>query len=120
MKNYADRLAEANEIYAAGLRKVKTTPAPEGQKFPAGSFVRIADDLGPSMFHFKGGVFARVEYTYDHAYGGGDKKSYSLLIEGAPGRWHSVAWYWEHQLTAVTDEATIAALTASIEKEEGK
>ena len=79
------------------LRKVKETPDPDGQKFPRGSRVRIADDLGVSMSHFKSGVDATVEYVHAHAYGGSDVKSYSLNIDDCG----SVAWYYESQLSAI-------------------
>ena len=104
---YEERLAQAKGIYASGLRKVKETPAPPGQKFPCGSFVKIAEDLGESMSHFESGKIARVEYTYAHAYWGDDVKSYSLNVRYGPGKWSTVAWYYESQLTAVTDPAEI-------------
>ena len=79
-----------------GLDRVKTTPMPEGQKFPIGARVRIADDLGPYMTHFSGkGCIATVVHTYDHAFGGGDTKSYTLNIDGLGNS----SWYLEHQLT---------------------
>lgn len=87
----------AQEFHARGMDKVATTPEPKGQKFPCGSRVRIADDLGEGMSHFTGGVNATVQYTYAHAYGGNDVKSYSLDIDGKG----SVSWYHEHQLTKI-------------------
>lgn len=95
--DYETRAAQAQGVYQAGMKKVAETPEPEGQKFPCGSRVRIADDLGPSMRHFESGVDATVEYVYAHAYGGSDVKSYCLNIDGCG----SVAWYYEHQLTAI-------------------
>lgn len=97
MTSMASRMAQANAIYAQGLESVKTTPDPKGQKFPTGSRVRIANDLGKSMSDFTSGVNATVEYTYAHAYGGDNVKSYSLLIDGLG----STSWYEEHQLTAI-------------------
>jgi hypothetical protein len=97
MLDYQTRLAHANCDYRAGLKKVATTPEPDGQKFPCGSRVRIVDDLGSAMSHFHSGVEATVEYVYAHAYGGSDVKSYSLNIDGRG----SCAWYHEHQLTAI-------------------
>jgi hypothetical protein len=91
------RLSEATAFHSAGMERVKTTPEPKGQKFPNGSRVRIADDLGQSMSHFERGVEATVEFVYDHAFGGGDVKSYSLNVDGHG----SIAWYYEHQLTAI-------------------
>lgn len=95
MLSYKER--EANGIYQQGLVKVKTTPEPKGQKFHIGARVKIADDLGSSMSHFPSGKLATVEYTYAHAYGGEDVKSYSLIVDGIG----SVAWYHEAQLENV-------------------
>ena len=83
--------------YAQGMNNVATKPEPKGQKFPIGTRVRIADDLGVSMSHFPKGVGATVKYTYDHAYGGGDVKSYCLDVDG----YGHTSWYSEHQLTEV-------------------
>ena len=94
---YAERLQQAEGIYAEGLKRVETTPAPDKQKFPCGSRVRIADDLGGSMRHFTSGCDATVEYVYAHAYGGNNITSYSLDLDGAG----SVAWYHECQLTKI-------------------
>lgn len=91
------RLTDAEARYARSLDKVATTPEPQGQKFPDGSRVRIADDLGEGMSHFQSGVNAIVCYTYAHAYGGDDVKSYCLDIDDY-GR---VSWYEEWQLTAI-------------------
>lgn len=81
----------------AGLKRVDTTPEPTGQKFPNGSRVRIVDDLGSGMSHFQSGVNATVVYTYAHAYGGNDVKSYCLDIDD----YGQVSWYHEWQLTAI-------------------
>ena len=91
------RQAQAQSMYDQGLENVKTTSDTKGQKFPSGSRVHIAEDLGSSMSHFTSGVNATVEYTYAHAYGGDDVKSYSLNIDGQG----SSSWYEEHQLTAI-------------------
>jgi hypothetical protein len=83
--------------YAEGMERVKTTPQPAAQKYLIGTRVKIADDLGPYMSHFRGaGKNATVEYTHGHAYGG-DPKSYSLDIDGEG----SSAWYCEAQLEPV-------------------
>jgi hypothetical protein len=79
------------------MDKVASTPEPQGQKFPNGSRVRIADDLGESMSHFQGGVNATVCYTHAHAYGGDAVEEYCLDIDNY-GR---VSWYEEWQLTAI-------------------
>ncbi len=110
----------AMEIYQAGQERVKTTPAPTEQKFIAGSFVRIAEDLGPCKRHFEKGCYAMVQYTYKHAYGGGDEgiKQYALLVRQTkvdPGseyslKWYTIAWYDEHELTPITDYTTVKTL----------
>ena len=97
MMDYTTRLGHAQGLYAQGLAKDKNNPEPIGQKFPCGTRVRIAEDLGKTMAHFKSGVEATVEYTYDHAYGGGNVKSYSLMFDDG----NTSAWYKEWQLTAV-------------------
>lgn len=99
--NYEERHAQARGSYKAGLEKVATTPPPEGQKYAPGTRVRIADDLGPSMSHFTSGANATVEYTYAHAYGGSNVKSYCLDIDGRG----QVSWYHEHQLTPIDSPA---------------
>tara|TARA_Y100000310_G_scaffold214597_1_gene215488 strand:+ start:154 stop:447 length:294 start_codon:yes stop_codon:yes gene_type:complete len=97
MKSLEERHAEAKSVYEAGMQRVRDTPEPEGQKFPCGSRVRIADDLGQSMSHFVSGVDATVVHTYAHAFGGKDVKSYCLDVDG----YGETAWYYEHQLTAI-------------------
>ena len=94
-----NRLAEANSYVAACLKRMESKPEPEGQKFPIGTRVRIADDLGPTMSHFPSGVNATVQYVYAHAYGGSDVRSYCLNIDGRG----SSAWYYERQLTEITE-----------------
>lgn len=97
MKSLEERSADAAAYHKAGIERIKSYPEPSGQKFPRGSRVRIADDLGSEKAHFPSGTEATVEYTYAHAYGGSDNKSYSLDVDGSG----SVAWYKEDQLTQV-------------------
>lgn len=97
MKDYALRLAEAKAYSERGHLKVQTTPVPAGQKFQPGTRVKIADDLGTSMAHFPSGVMATGQYTYAHAFGGDDVKSYCLDVDG----FGENSWYEEHQLEAV-------------------
>jgi len=103
--DYEERLNQAKGIHAAGLQRVKDTPEPKGQKYKNGVIVRIKDDLGESMSHFKSGVFAVVEHTYAHAFGGGgqNEQQYSLLVRYKPGEWISTAWYYDFQLEPVSD-----------------
>jgi len=99
--DYETRKAQAGAVYQNGLERVKTTPEPEGQKFPCGSRVHIAADLGAHMSHFPCDKDATVEYVYSHAYGqmngGINVKDYSLIIDGLGTH----AWYDESQLTAI-------------------
>jgi len=115
MKNYADRLADAKVIHANGKEAVREDPVPENQKFPVGAFVKIADDLGSTMDHFKSGVYAKVDHTYGHAYGGDDVESYSLYIRYKKDTWHETAWYEEWQLTLVTDPKILKRLEMEFE-----
>jgi len=92
--SYEDRLAEAQAMHMAGMRRVTETPEPPGQKFPCGSRVRIKDDLGSRMSHFPSGKLATVVHVYAHAFGGSNVESYCLDIDGHG----QVAWYHEHQL----------------------
>lgn len=84
-------------MHQQGLRNVSSRPVPDGQKYAPGTRVRIADDLGHTMSHFRSGCLATVQYTYAHAYGGDNVRSYSLDIDGHG----SVSWYQESQLTPV-------------------
>lgn len=92
--NAEERYSQADIYYRAGLYRVKTTSPPDGQKYPPGTRVRITDDLGPSMRHFPSGKNATVKYTYAHAYGGGDVKTYCLAVEGHG----EISWYSEEQI----------------------
>lgn len=112
----SNREEMANAIYQAGLERVRTTPHPPEQKFKPGTFVMIARDLGSTMKHFESGLPARVEYTYKHAYGDGDAKEYSLLIREKPGQWSEVTWYYEDQLTEITDQKEIAQYEKELAK----
>lgn len=94
------RYAEADAYHSRAMARVATTPAPAGQKYPPGTRVRIADDLGPSMRHFIAGKLATVHHTYAHAYGGTDVGHYFLDIDGY-GR---SGWYLEHQLSPATHD----------------
>jgi hypothetical protein len=91
--------AQASAFHAQGMRRVQESPMPDGQKFPAGTRVKIADTLKDSMRHFPSGKLATVKYTYAHAYGGDNVKSYCLDIDGIG----EVSWYYEDQLELVED-----------------
>jgi len=97
MKSLQERTAEAHGYFHQCMENLKHTPAPAGQKFAVGQRVRIAKDLGPSMSHFTADCEATVKYTYAHAFGGNDIKSYSLIFDDGS----TSAWYEEHQLSAI-------------------
>ena len=91
------RFAEASAYYEKGMQRVKDTPEPEGQKFPCGSRVRIADNLGQSMSHFPSSANATVRYVYAHAFGGDDVTSYCLEVDG----YGEVSWFHESHLKSI-------------------
>ena len=91
------RESEAMAYHEACKERMKTRPQPKGQKFDVGSRVRISDELGKMMCHFRSGEEATVMYVYAHMYGGSDIESYSLQFDDGG----TSAWYWESQLTQV-------------------
>ena len=93
----ASYVAELKRVNAAALVRVASTPPPDGQRYPPGARVRIADDLGSFMSHFPCGVDATVRYTYAHAFGGDAVKRYALDVDG----YGATAWYDEDQLTPI-------------------
>ena len=98
--DYAQRLAQAKELYSRPLKEDKL-----GQKFPRGCFVKVCDKMPSHMSHFESGFFGIVEYTYAQKYGGSDVGSYSLIVlddEGKPV--NSISWYEENQLTLVDND----------------
>jgi len=97
MLSVKERYKRSLSRYNQGLNNVQNKSTPKGQKFPIGSRVHIAEDLGPVMKFFPAGCDATVEYTYAHAYGGKDIESYSLIVDGHG----SIAWYQEEQLTLI-------------------
>jgi hypothetical protein len=92
---HEERYAQALRHFREAVERVRTNPPPNGQKYPPGTRVRIADDLGRCMAHFPSGKNATVRYTHAHAYGGGDVKSYCVDVDD----FGEVSWYDEAQLT---------------------
>ena len=70
------------------------------QKFRRGNLVLIADDLGPSMGHFRAGCKAIVMGSYNDQYGGGNTDSYTVMFMDTGGQ---CSWYYEHQLTLLDE-----------------
>lgn len=70
-------------------------------KFRHLTFVRIAKKLCSSMSHFECDCDAIVDSTYAEQYGGNDIKNYTLFIIQNDKVVNRVAWYEEHQLTAL-------------------
>lgn len=118
---YEERLQQAKECNAQAMERVKTTDAPNMQKFKPNTFVRIKADLGPSMQHFKSDAFAKVLYTFAHAFGGANVESYFLLVKNYESNWEDYTWiecgwYYEHQLVEVTDLNIINDLQKEIDE----
>lgn len=65
------------------------------QRFNRGDWVKVADDLGPSMRHFTAGCEAIVIGSYADQYGGNDHGSYTLHLKGEG----LCSWYYGTQLT---------------------
>lgn len=116
MKSFAERFLDAKAVNESGMRRVKQTPEPVGQKFPIGSFVMVGKNLGGCMSHFPKDLPACIEYTYCHAFGTSDVKSYSLLIRFSENKWSSVSWYYEDQLSLITDQQLIEQFKKEILK----
>lgn len=93
MLGYSVREEQAKSYYEKGIIRVATTPEPEGQKFPCGVRVHIANNLD----NLYAGFDATVGYVYAHAYGGNDVTSYSLIVDGRG----SAAWYKEEWLSPI-------------------
>ena len=93
--NYLERYKLAVGNYLEGMKRVQNCPMPNGQKYSNGTCVKISENLGASMLHFPSGKKAIVLYTYAHAYGGDDIKSYCLNIDDVG----KVSWYNESQLS---------------------
>lgn len=75
------------------------------QKFPRGTLVRITANLPECMSHFDSDCEAIVDHTYHEAYGGGNVKSYSLLLlDESREPVQRVSWYEEDQLSLVEDK----------------
>jgi len=118
---YADLIKLINKN---GEMNAKLTPVPKGQKFKPNTLVFIAKKLGASkrhfnMDHFEKGVPALVRYTYAHAYPHIDKdnvKSYCLLVRVAKNNWYEISWYYEHQLTEITNKKRKSQLLRELNK----
>jgi hypothetical protein len=66
------------------------------QKFVRGDVVQIADDLGPTMSHFRGDTQAVVMGSYKDQYGGDNVDSYSVMFLD---NGQTCSWYHTHQMT---------------------
>ena len=99
MKPLNERLAEAQGYVAACKARCDLTKTPEGQKYPSGTRVHIAADLGPGMSHFTSDVDGTVCYSYKQMFGGDARqaKEYCIDIDGRG----TSSWYKEHQLTPI-------------------
>lgn len=87
------------------------------QQFQRGDVVRVADDLGSFMSHFRAGADAVVMGSYADQYGGSDHDSYTLMFcdNGS-----EVSWYYGAQLTLIRhgEEQDIQRIKAETEARE--
>ena len=77
----------------------------EDQKFFEGDLVRVAKDLGPTMFHFPCDQEAVVIGSYADQYWGRDahhSQEFTLYLLEEGGE---VSWYWENQLELIRTNA---------------
>ena len=74
--------------------RVSRLKEPIGQKYHIGELVKIKIELPKSKFHFPSGKLGVVRYTYAHAYGGENVKSYCLNVLGIG----EVSWYDEEDI----------------------
>ena len=77
----------------------------ENQKFFEGDLVRVAKDLGPTMFHFPCDQEAVVIGSYADQYWGRDthhSQEFTLYLLEEGGE---VSWYWENQLELIRPNA---------------
>lgn len=79
-----------------------------GQKFPRGSFVRVAKEMPFSMAHFECNFVGVVEGSYLQicGHGGyGSAKEYQLImLNDDHDPVNAIAWYPEELLTLVDDD----------------
>ncbi len=76
-----------------------------GQKFPRGTWVKVSNEMPPCMSHFEKGFIGIVNYTYAQKYWGDDVKSYCLIMLDKDNKpINSIAWYYEDQLTLVSND----------------
>lgn len=134
----AEYRKNAENIYKNGIERAKKIPKNEYQKFNIGDFVYIKDLSNLAhIAHFPNKTYARVEYTYNQAYGNllgieSDKErqekelkrisqEYSLLVRKIDydGRiyWSSSAWFFQDVLELCTDEEKIENFLREIENE---
>ncbi len=75
------------------------------QEFDRGTRVKVDKTLRKSMSHFESNFEGIVQYTHGQKFGGSDADSYSLIVLNEAGEpINSVAWYYENQLTLVSDD----------------
>lgn len=84
------------------------------QKFPKGTLVRIAKDLGPSMSHFPCDQWAIVNGTYNELCSFSDRghESYSLEIIA-----DTVSWYDENQLRKAIKKEELECIKMGLVKQ---
>ena len=74
------------------------------QKFSKFSFVHVCKKMPKEMSHFESDFDAIVEGTYSQLYGGKDINSYSLYMLEKGKIIDNIAWYYEKQLTLLSEQ----------------
>jgi hypothetical protein len=96
--NGKDRLDRAQRIHAEGMRRVNSTPEPEGQKYPIGTRVTVRGK--PNIA--RNGTKGTVLFTYAHAFpqvNATNVVDYAVDVDE-----HGyVAWWHESQLTLANE-----------------
>lgn len=97
--SYEERLSMAKAICEMPIKG--NMP---GQKFPRGVRVKVDKKMPSFMFHFPSDFEGIIEHTYAQKFWGDDVKSYCLTVlkDGKPI--NSIAWYYESQLTLISDD----------------
>lgn len=82
-----------------------------------GTFVMIAEELGPMMAHFENNKPAMIVASYAQEYGGKNVKSYGVKIRESETKWSYCAWYEEHQLSEIKDKLLLSLYKSEILKQ---
>jgi hypothetical protein len=74
------------------------------QKFRKLTFIKVDDEMPPTMWHFDKGFIGIVDATYSQLYGGDNVDSYALYKIKDGKIVNRISWYHERQLTALKEQ----------------